>query len=520
MKAVILTRVSSKEQEEGHSLLAQNTRLTEYAKKKKLDIINTYQIVESSTRGERKNFTEMLNFCKKQKETIAVIADAVDRVQRSFRDSVLLDELIRKEKIELHFYRENMVIGKNSNAMDIMRWDFAVMGAKSYVLQLSENVKRSIDYKIQNGEYAGQAPVGYINYKNEYNKNWIKPHEPYSQMVAKVFKFYSLGRSSMAETAKEANKLGLKSRNGNKLTPSTIYTMLTNPFYFGYMRYKGQLIKHAYEPLISKELWDKCQDVRLGTARKPFKYSELPFLYRGMITCANTGKICPSEIKKGKFEYVVCYTADGKRKYIPESDVTAQITSILNTIKIPEDLLKEYKEHLKQSKQAEINYRNAEIGVLRAELTKTESRLDKIINMYIDGDIEKSIYEIKKQEIELKKLEIESKIKAHSNADYNFNDLISELIDITKNFANIFNLSTNFELKRNLLKLVFRTLEIKEGNLGYALSFPFNEMQNLCSHTNWLPFLDSVRKNPKELNVFKDQFLLFVSQMEKLPTNL
>ena len=68
MKAVILTRVSSKEQEEGHSLLAQNTRLTEYAKKKKLDIINTYQIVESSTRGERKNFTEMLNFCKKQKD--------------------------------------------------------------------------------------------------------------------------------------------------------------------------------------------------------------------------------------------------------------------------------------------------------------------------------------------------------------------------------------------------------------------------------------------------------------------
>ena len=33
MKAVILTRVSSKEQEEGHSLPAQNARLIEYAKR-------------------------------------------------------------------------------------------------------------------------------------------------------------------------------------------------------------------------------------------------------------------------------------------------------------------------------------------------------------------------------------------------------------------------------------------------------------------------------------------------------
>ncbi len=38
------------------------------------------------------------------------IADTVDRVQRSFKESVLLDELMRQNKIELHFYREGMVL--------------------------------------------------------------------------------------------------------------------------------------------------------------------------------------------------------------------------------------------------------------------------------------------------------------------------------------------------------------------------------------------------------------------------
>lgn len=491
MKAVILTRVSSKEQEDGHSLSAQNTRLIEYAKRKNLDVIKSFQIIESSTKGNRKQFTEMLNFCKRQKETIAIVADAVDRVQRSFKDSVLLDDLVRKEKIELHFYRENMIIGKNSNSMDIMRWDFSVMGAKSYVLQLSENVKRSVEFKVKNGELSGAAPTGYVNCKNEYGKSWLKPHELYGPMVKKIFQAYSLGHCSLAELKKMSDSLGLRSRNNKPMTTSSLYSMLNNPFYYGLMRSKGRQIKHVYEPIITQELWEKCQEVRLGTNKKPFKYSDLPFLYRGMITCANSGRICTCELKKRQFEYVVCYTADKKRKYISAADVTEQITRILKTISIPQEKINQFKEHLKQSKKSEIEYRNQELGVLHSSLTKTSGRLDKLINMYIDGDIEKEIYESKKAELELSKAQLEEKIKAHSTADNSFNDLISELIEIIKNFANIFNLSTNIELKRNLLKLVFRTLEIKEGNLGYALSFPFSEMQNLSTSPNWLLHMDS-----------------------------
>ena len=79
MKAIILACVSTKEQEEGHSIAAQKQRLIEYCKRKSLKIIKTLEIVESSTRGERKDFMAMLDFAKAQKETIAIVADAVDR---------------------------------------------------------------------------------------------------------------------------------------------------------------------------------------------------------------------------------------------------------------------------------------------------------------------------------------------------------------------------------------------------------------------------------------------------------
>lgn len=70
MKAVILTRVSTKMQEERLSLRAQSKRLEEYAERRELDVIKRFEIIESSTRGERKRFMEMINliFCNNIKE--------------------------------------------------------------------------------------------------------------------------------------------------------------------------------------------------------------------------------------------------------------------------------------------------------------------------------------------------------------------------------------------------------------------------------------------------------------------
>ena len=61
MKAVILARVSSKEQEEGYSLDAQKDRLINYCNRNNLEVIKNFTIIESSTLGTRKNFNEMLN---------------------------------------------------------------------------------------------------------------------------------------------------------------------------------------------------------------------------------------------------------------------------------------------------------------------------------------------------------------------------------------------------------------------------------------------------------------------------
>lgn len=67
--AVILCRVSSREQSEGYSIDAQRNKLKKYCNDKNLNIIKEFTIIESSTRGDRKKFYEMLDFIKKTKNT-------------------------------------------------------------------------------------------------------------------------------------------------------------------------------------------------------------------------------------------------------------------------------------------------------------------------------------------------------------------------------------------------------------------------------------------------------------------
>ncbi len=87
-----------------------------YADRKNLQIIKQYTAIESSTKGERPEFTRMIEFIRAQKEKIAVVVDTVDRLQRSFKETPILNELLDKDVLELHFVKEGNVLSKDANS--------------------------------------------------------------------------------------------------------------------------------------------------------------------------------------------------------------------------------------------------------------------------------------------------------------------------------------------------------------------------------------------------------------------
>jgi len=141
MLAILVARASDKEQESNES---QIKRLEEFARNKGFERIQKIRIKESSAKTDRKKFQEVITKVKKSKEPVALFVDTIDRLQRSFKESVVFDDLRKEGKVYLYFHRENLIIHKDSNSADLLRWDIGVMFARSYELQLNHNVKRAL----------------------------------------------------------------------------------------------------------------------------------------------------------------------------------------------------------------------------------------------------------------------------------------------------------------------------------------------------------------------------------------
>jgi site-specific DNA recombinase len=144
MHAVIYARVSSREQEEtGYSLPAQQKFLEEYAAKKQLKIVHVFAVAESASGGkQRRTFEEMMAFLQK-KGIKVLICEKTDRLTRSRRDAVVIDEWVRDSSDrEVHFAKENFILSRDSRANEKFIWGIKVEVAQYYINNLSEEVRK------------------------------------------------------------------------------------------------------------------------------------------------------------------------------------------------------------------------------------------------------------------------------------------------------------------------------------------------------------------------------------------
>jgi site-specific DNA recombinase len=487
-KAVILARVSSREQEDGYSIEAQKYRLQEYCTRKGLEILKIFEFSESSTIGNRKKFMEAIDFAKKQKELVAVVTDKVDRLQRSYKETPLLNDLIEKGKIELHFYTENCVIHKNSTSQERMMWNIFVMMAQSYVDSLKDNINRSIEQKLRLGEWVSTAPIGYLHVTSkelERGKGKIIIDPDRAPLVKKIFETYATGNYTLLAILKKTREWGLRNSHGNQgyLCCSHIYKIIQNPFYYGVMRLlkTGKQYPHIYPPIISKELFDACQRVRLNWNRKPFKHGEKEYIFRGLIKCAATGRVVTTETKKktyvnGKtteWTYLRVWQHGNKRIYVQEKQVLGEVEKVLAMLYLNPKLLVEVISYIKSSAKIEQDFHKRRIGELYTEQTKITTRMNRLTDLFLDGDITKGDHEEKRKELTQKRADIAIEIENHETADDKFSQQLISLVELASGALETFKGSTTTE-KRKLLNFVFANLELNGCKLDYTLRPPFD----------------------------------------------
>ncbi len=489
MKTILFCRVSSRDQEEtGYSLPAQEKLLNEYSTiKNDFEISKIFAISESADgKKQRKTFNEMLEYARKH-DVKVIICEKVDRLTRSLRDAVLINEWLNEDsERQVHFVKENCILDKNSKSNEKFIWNIKVSTSQYYIDNLSEEVKKGLKEKAEQGWYPSSHKRGYKTVGEAKHKTWVIDTSPESEalFIKKAFELYANNNYSPKQIRTVMFNEGWKQKNGKPVPISTIYFTLNDIFYCGKFIWRKKIFKGKHEPIISEELFERVS--KKLKMKNHSKYNKHDHLFRGIIFCEECGCSITAEIQKGHTYYHCTHHRDcSQKKHTREETIDEQIYDILDEITATDtETLEVVAETLRSSHAEEIAYHNQVISGLNKRSQTLQERLD---TLYIDK-LAKRITLEKWGELDSKfrkeQEDTKQQIEGHKKKSLNYFELGANILELSIKARERYKENYLPDRKRRLLNIVFSNLTLKDGFVSKTYKNTFQKVSERVKTNN------------------------------------
>ena len=393
---------------------------------------------------KREQFNQMMSDALNGKIDL-ILAKSISRFARNTVDTLNCVRLLREHNVDVYFEKENIhTLGLSNELFLTLYSAFAQAESES----ISENVKAGVRMKMKRGELVGKyAPFGYL-YDKE--KDLIYPDESKKDIVTYIFEEYSKG-VGFRTIALNLNSLGIPSPSNLKWCHASIRRIIINEKYVGDLKtgkyYTENVLTHKkkvnygekeqfftsnhHEPIISRELWDKCQEILTIRSKiiKPDgnrdKFSrKYPFsskIFCGIcgerfIRCSykirSSGKevaywICRSHRNKIECSNLIHY----KQEELEDIFVIAYNKLFQDSEKYINSFMKKVNGVINE-KHDNLNHKK-----IKDEISKLENKLSNLIDLQLEGSISKEILNQKNLEISNKIKEYEQQLKDTENIE-------------------------------------------------------------------------------------------------------
>ena len=380
------------------SIEAQLAELAEYAKREGLTIAERFIESKSAKKPGREVFNEMMARVQENKQPVGLLAWHPDRLARNSVDGGLIIYSIDTSKIaSLRF----PTFWFEPTPQGLFMLQVAFGQSKYYSDNLSENVKRGIRQKLRRGEWPGLAPLGYVN--NPKIRS-IEPDIIKAKIVRKAFEEYAQGRHTLESLGERLSFWGVVSKTGKPPCKATLQRMLTNPIYIGIIEHNGESYEGGFPPIVSRATFEAVQKV-LGSRAKPRKSRKMHYFpFRGLLTCGECGAAITAQYAHGNggtFKYYRCTKRLGpcSQRYLREDLVTGQIKARLQEVALCEDWAVKMLAKVDEWEREQAQSSQAFAQNLDAKIKETEHRLDKLVDAYLEGIVDKGMYLVKKDRL-------------------------------------------------------------------------------------------------------------------------
>ena len=190
---------------------------------------------------------------------------------------------------------------------------------------------------------------------------------------------------------------------GQPLSTSNFQYILQNPIYYGLIRFRGENYDGKHEPLISKALFDRCQDVM--HRRTKVKSPKLkPYVYRGVFRCGECGCFITTETQKGH-NYLRCTRKAGpcSQPFTREERISEQVSAYLYRFSIPEAEADAIISELKIEQKAHAKSRQEIIAKIRAKIQAVNERISRLTEAYSGNVLSLEEFRSAKNELVIEK---------------------------------------------------------------------------------------------------------------------
>lgn len=332
----------------------QREMLIHYAKKNNLGEIYSIYVDDnvSGSAFERSGLLRLKEDVEAEKIDILLIKD-LSRLGRNNAKTLLFLDFLEEYNVRIICSDGRYDSLTDNEMVGIETW-----ANERYVRDISRKIRSSLKFKIQRGEYLGNAPYGYV--KSETEKNRLCINEQEAEVVRTIYKLY---RSGMGYTA-IANQL---ERDGCKAPGScwnriTVRRILCSRVYIGdtvqgvseKVSFKSKktrrlpqdqwvITENTHMAIISREEFEEVQKMReqktagRKSAAGRTSAAGTPHALSGLLWCGDCGSIMYARKRQGNITYICGnYFRNGKKNcsshHVRESDLLDVIAEEMRRI--------------------------------------------------------------------------------------------------------------------------------------------------------------------------------------------